>query len=232
MENSESNDKNDGKVFLWIQSASQYSVLFLTCIILLTLLFIGTKDKININFSKKSNRYVLIGVLLVLAYIFQDKFSGLYDELKKDAINPGDGVIGKSINNGKSKILAMNDGYLGDQIDPLLQYYNSTNIDLESEQSINKNIIKQLKNEGVLGYLITDEGKFYSIKRNKFKRDKYVLESKINRDNMKVKVISINSTDSEYIKVISSKKYVESLSDTININTILVEPDLTYSYLS
>ena len=219
--------ETDPAISSWVKDASMYSVLFLICVILFTLLFIGTKDKININFSKKSNRYVLAGVILTLAYIFRSKFDYIYEQIKLDAINPGTGVIGKSINTGKDKLLAMNDGYLGETISPLLKYYEETQTPIESNQSINSEVTKQLLNEGALGYLITDSGVFYSIKPSQISRDKYILESKIQRDTMQVKSIDINATDADYIRVYSSKKYVENITE-MDVNTILVEPSTNF----
>ena len=220
----EEKDSND--VFSFIKSATQYSVLLLLCVILFVILFIGTKDKLNINFSKKSNKRILIGVLLILAYIFRTSFNYWYEEILKDAKNPGDGDIGKMINSGKDKLIAMNDGYLGDKYEELKQSVSELQAPMEMNDSVNQEIANQLKNEGALGYLITENGTFYSVKNSTFSSNKYILESKLDRTTMQVKTITIDTTNTDYLDIYKSKKYVESLLVDTDINKILVAPSI------
>lgn len=220
-------EEDKSNLFSFIKNATQYSVLLLLCIILFVILFIGTKDKLNINFSKKSNKRILIIVLLILAYIFRSSFNYWYEEIKKDAIVPGTGVIGNSINVTKEKLMNMNDGYLGTKIEDMGLSIRDLQAPIsEMNDSVNQEMSNQLKFEGALGYLITDDGTFYSIKSNTLSQGKYVLESKIDRNTMQVKTININSTNEEYIVIYNSKKYVENLLVDFDINTILVSPSM------
>jgi len=223
--------QEDANIFSFIKSATQYSVLLLVCVILFVILFIGTKDKLNINFSKKSNKRVLIGVLLLLAYIFRSSFNYWYDEIKKDSIKPGTGVIGSSINTGKDKIMDLNDGYLGSKINELKETISELQSPIEMNDSVNTELANQLKYEGALGYIITEDGSMYSVKPNIISRNKYILESKLDRSTMQVKTIQIDSSNKEYIDIFKSKKYVENLLVDIDINTLLVAPSIEGSYL-
>jgi len=222
-------EKESSSIFSFIKSATQYSVLLLLCIILFILLFIGTKDKINVNFSKKSNKRILIGVLLILSYIFRSSFNYWYEEIKLDANKPGDGVIGNTINSGKDKIIALNNGYLGDKYEELKDTISELQAPIEMNDSVNQEVANQLKYEGALGYLITEDGSFYSVKPNTLSRNKYILESKLDRSTMQVKTINIDETNKEYIDVYKSKKYVENLLVDTDINTILVAPSMNDS---
>ena len=217
---------NDSSVFSFLKSATQYSLLLLLCLVLFVVLFIGTKDKLNINFSKKSNKRVLIGVFLILAYIFRSYFDYWYVEIKKDAIKPGSGVIGKTINLGKDKIISMNDGYLGDKYEELKESVSELQAPMERNDSVNQEIANQLKYEGALGYVITEDGSFYSVKMSTLSRDKYILESKLDRRTMQVKTINIDASNKDYLDVYKSKKYIENLLVDIDINTILVTPSV------
>ena len=224
-------EEDSSSVFSFIKGSAQYSVLLLICIILFVILFIGTKDKININFSKKSNKRILIGVLLFLAYTFRLSFNYWYEEIKKDAKKPGDGVIGNTIKTGKDKLIALNDGYLGDKYEELKYTVSELQAPMEMNDSVNQEMANQLKYEGALGYVITEDGSFYSVKPNILSRNKYILESKLDRSTMQVKTINIDASNKEYIDVYKSKKYVENLLVESDINKILVAPsmkDLSY----
>ena len=223
-------EKEPSSIFSFIKSSTKYSVLLLLCIILFVILFIGTKDKLNINFSKKSNKRILIGVLLILAYIFRSSFNYWYEEIKKDANKPGDGIIGNTINTGKDKIIALNDGYLGDKYEELKDAVSELQAPMEMNDSVNQEIANQLKYEGALGYLITEDGSFYSVKPNTLSQNKYILESKLDRNTMQVKTINIDASNKEYLDVYKSKKYVENLLVDTDINTILVAPSIEDTY--
>ena len=219
-------EKTDKGFLSLVKITTEYSVLFLICVILFVLLFIGTKDKINVNFSKPINKRILIGVLLIIAYIFRSKFNYLYEEIKKDAINPGDGIIGLIFNTGKDKIISMNDGYLGDKYKELKDTVSELQAPMEINDSVNPEITNQLKYEGALGYVITEDGSFYSVKPNILSRNKYILESKLDRSTMQVKTIKIDVKNKEYINIYKSKKYVENLLVDTDINTILIKPSV------
>ena len=219
-------DEEKEGLFSFIKSSTQYSVLLSLCIVLFVILFIGTKDKININFSKKSNKRILIGVLLILAYIFRSSFNYWYEEIKKDSVEPGTGVIGSSINTGKDKLLDLNDGYLGSKIDELKDTISELQSPIEMNDSVNTELAKQLKHEGALGYLITDDGSMYIVKPNSLSRNKYILQSKLDRSTMQVNTINIDPSNKEYIDIFKSKKYVENLLVDIDINTLLVAPSI------
>ena len=223
MADEDKSKKNKG-IFSFVKSATQYSLLLLICIVLFVLLFIGTKDKLNINFSKPINKRILIGVLLILAYIFRSKFNYWYGEIKKDAIDPGTGVIIGSINTGKDELLSLNNGYLDTKIEELKDAVTVLQAPIEINHSVNPEIENQLKYEGALGYIITEDGSFYSVKPSLLSRNKYILESKLDRRTMQVKSINIDASDEEYIDIYKSKKYVESVVVDIDINKILVEP--------
>ena len=97
---------------------------------------------------------------------------------------------------------------------------------MEINDSVNPEITNQLKYEGALGYVITEDGSFYSVKPNILSRNKYILESKLDRSTMQVKTINIDVKNKEYINVYKSKKYVENLLVDTDINTILIKPSV------
>ena len=88
----------------WFKSATQYSIMLLIIFVMFYILMVSSKNKININFSKKENKRILIGMILVLIYIYRDHMSIWFDEIKKDALEPGTGYFGKMFNNIKDKM--------------------------------------------------------------------------------------------------------------------------------
>ena len=210
----------------WFKSATQYSIMLLIIIVLSTVLTISTKNKININFSKKENKRVLMGLLLVVLYIYRDSFSGWFDEIRKDAVEPGSGYFGKLYTAIKTNILSLNDGYLGDQIDSIDKEINGDA--LANEYTLSNVLKDQLVIDGAIGYIILKDGSVYAIKVNQ--GNKYFLESKIQRDTMTVDKINIESTELDYGAVydkIQYKEIFESNYENFNIDAILVQPDVS-----
>ena len=133
-------DKPDNGFVLWFKNATQYSILVLVCVILFIMLIIGTKDKINMNFSKRSNQYVIGGLLLIILYIYRTNVDHVFNEIRKDAINPGSGIIRKNIISAKAKLLSLNDGYVRTQYENIIMGMDDlvNNLMLQTVLSVNQ----------------------------------------------------------------------------------------------
>ena len=201
-----------------------HSVLLLVCVVLFVTLLISTKDKINMDFSKKSNRRIIKFFVLVLCYIFRGKVNKVYQEIRKDAINPGSGFIGQTLNNAKQKVIELNKGSAAKKYEDLKQAVKELQTPMEFNYSVNPVITQQLRNGGAIGYVLTDEGVFYSVKSNVSSEGEYVLERKIDRSTMQVKSVNIDAQDSEYKEIYNRIQYKENLSKDLQLNSILVKP--------
>lgn len=215
---------DDTSLYSSIKDSLKYSTLLLICVILLMVVFIGTKDKININFSKKENKRILMVIVLLLAYSYRSFFDYMYKEIKKDALEPGTGVIGETMKQSKEKLMEINDGYLGNKYEELKETVSELQEPMEMNDSVNQEIANQLKYEGAIGYIIIEDGTFYSIKPSTTSRDKFVLESKLDRSTMRNKIIDIDVTNKEYIEIYKTKKYVENLFVNNDIKKVLIAP--------
>lgn len=216
-----SEETNDDSYFTsWIKSTTQYSVLLLLVIILSIILTISTKNKININFSKKENKRILIILILLILYIYRNSMFLVFDEIKKDAIQPGSGYIGKNVKKTKDYIVSLNAGYMGKHISDLNNEINKKPI--INEYKLSETLKAQLINNMSIGYIILEDSSVYSIK---FLKNKYVLESKINRNEMNVDIISIDKDNPKYINIYSKIKIKEMFNEKYSIENILVKPN-------
>lgn len=211
--------KEDNSFGSWFKSATQYSIMLLVIIVLSTILTISTKNKININFSKKENKRILMVLFLIILYIYRDSFSGWFDEIRKDAVEPGSGYFGKLFNSVKGNILSLNSGYLGGQIDFLQSEITPKQIThkLEDDSPLRTELIAN----NAIGYIILNDGDVYSIKSN---NSKYFLESKVRRDFMTVDRIDIDINNEEYEIIFPKIEVKEIFDSTINISDILLQP--------
>lgn len=211
--------QEEENIVTWIKSATQNSVMFLIILMLFYALTISTKNKININFSKKENKRVLYGIILYIAYIYRDSFEYWFNEIQKDAEKPGTGFFGQIYTNLKTNIVSLNSGYLGDHITSIAENTQAKQTGSYEVSDVLKN---QLKSDGAIGYLILKDNKVFSIKS---KDDVYFLESKIQRDTMTVQIININRDDLEYNDIFLNIIYIEIFDETIDSNSILVQPN-------
>ena len=204
----------------WFKSATQYSMMLFVIFVMFYILVVGTKNKININFSKKENRRILMGMVLVIAYVYRDTMESWFGEIRKDAVSPGSGYFGKLYTSLKTNVLSLNDGYLGDQISGLDV---STSPEAVDSYQVSETLKNQLILNGAVGYVVMKDGTVYSIKSDYFKAT-FFLESKIERNTMIKKTIQIDPSDLEYGDIFSKIQYKEFFDKATDTESIFLTP--------
>ena len=208
----------------FLKTTSNNTLLVLLCASLFVLLFIGTKNKINMDFSKRSNKIILITVLLIFMYSFNNKVMYFYEEIKKDAINPGKGIIGKNLISAKKSLLDFNKGESGRKYQDLQQAIKDLQKPIGYNYKISDPLKEQMKSEGAVGLVTTNFGKMYSIKSDMYSRNSYVLEGKIDRNTMTTEKIKIDLGDEGYANFYPTISNIVSLDPSTDVQNILKEP--------
>jgi energy-coupling factor transporter transmembrane protein EcfT len=200
---------------------SKYFAMSVICIFLVIIISIGFKNKINMNFSKKSNKMVVFSFIACILYIYQMHVNKFYSEIKKDLNKPGDGIIGKNINLIKDDIdNTISSGYLGNTLSNLKEHTLSMERPLEYTYEVDSVFIQQLKNNNAIGYIVTNRNEFYIIKTTF--NNKYILEGKLNRNDMTKNIISIDENNKIYQELYLNIKKVEIFDKSLDSTSILI----------
>lgn len=203
------------------------SIQSLIIIILFIIAFIGNKNKIDINFSKKENKRLLYGIIFIIIYIYFDKIKYIYKDLKKDAIEPGTGTIGSLYDKMKNEIKSLNQGKIGEIKDKIMNWDNAE-VNLKGTYEINDTFKDELKRQGVIAIIETIDNKLYSLKSKSSygnRLNNYVIESKINNYDMLKTEIRVNKYNPDYKNLYSLIKNVIVINEQENINDILFKPE-------
>ena len=195
---------------------------------LLIILFIGTTNKININFSKKENKRILYAVVLILCYFYFENIKQIYIELKKDIINPGSGKVGTIFTNVKEEIKSLDSGYGSELKQNILNLDRSNDENLNKQYEMSEIFKDELKRERGIALIETVDNKLYLLKNNSSyenKNKEYLLESKINTNDMLKTQIKIDKYSPEYTNIFSLIKNITNLDENNNIYDILIKPE-------
>lgn len=200
--------------------------LYIIIGVLLLIVFLGNKNKININFSKKENKRILYVVLGILIYFNYERIQKQYEGIKADIQNPGTGSISKKYNQIKQELEDLDTGYGKIIKRNVLKLFKRNEIE-ETDYEISRDLKQQLKEENYIAVIGSHDGKVYGLKENPVKRKKYLLESKINRDIMTVDSISVDEYDIKYQDIYKTLDFddVILLKKSVNINTIFKKPN-------
>ena len=204
---------------------SKYYMLILVTGFLGVGLLIGTKNKININFSKNSNRAILLCIFMYIVYIYIDKISEYYYDIKNDIINPGkDGPkVFAKINNLKKEISDISHkGYISETIDDFYGRINDMEKPIDYSYELSDVLKEQMKNDHAMGYIVLVNNDYYSIKF--LGQNNYILEGKINRDDMTRKTVTIDVDNPQYKIMYNNIKYSELFDTTLDKMKIILDP--------
>ena len=198
---------------------TDYSALFIFLAVVSAL-----KNKIHINFSKKINIKIAATVIFIILYYKSNIVKNIYSGIKRDIIY-GDGYIGSSMKLVKKESDELNNGY-GQKFVQSIKNLKPKKEDIPDFQLNNKYLIERLKSENVEAIIPTYNDKYYSLKTiNK----KYVLESKIDRFDMKTTIVKIDTNDQQYSDLYNNLNIPNAQilnSKNLDLNNILVTPNI------
>jgi hypothetical protein len=199
----------------------------LVIVILLLLLTMNTKNKINMNFSKKSNQVVLGIFLLILAYMYRSKLDSGMTELQKDADKPGTGFIGQNLNYIKRRLKSLKTPAVDSQVNKINAKIESLQEGINYTFEMNPMLQSELEKAGAMGYIFTTMGNMYSIKPSITESNAFILESKIDRQTMLVQQIKIDKYSQDYMNIYQNLDFSKAkiFNDDLTIATIFVQPD-------
>ena len=204
---------------------SKYYMLILLTGLLGGSLVIGTKNKINMNFSKNSNKAVLLFICIYICYIYSDNISKYYFDIKNDIMNPGNNgpkIVAK-VTGVKKEISDISEkGYIKENIDKFYFKINDLEKTINYSYEISDILKEQLKNDGAIGYVVLVDNAYYSIKN--IGNNNYILEGKINRNDMTRNSININIDNPKYKKFYNNIKYKELFDNSLDMMKIILDP--------
>ena len=79
-----------------------------------------------------------------------------------------------------------------------------------------------MKNDGAIGYVVLVDNAYYSIKN--IGNNNYILEGKINRNDMTKNSININIDNPKYKKFYNNIKYKELFDNSLDMMKIILDP--------
>jgi len=168
----------------------------LISIIVIFVLFFSFQKKININFTDKRFKNLQY-ILIILTFVYFIQWLSQYYIIHKDSIQNNKSILDNLGTSIKSELNDLNTGYIKSISDEIKHLYEKP--EPKPTYEINSDLKEELISNNVLGIIKTNDNIYYSIKQDSKKR--YYLESKIDRNIMNSRKISVDKQNKEYISI-------------------------------